>query len=96
MYQLIVMSFDGVYHRENPEFETIQDAWDYSSDIGSKWYFYPFHFVVKNHTIKDAPDMLYFLKDKRIKTARKLFKTQSELEVNQNADVDSFIMSFYN
>jgi len=45
MYKIICMSFDGDYQTEKPEFDTIEEAWEYSNDLGSKWYFYPFHFV---------------------------------------------------
>lgn len=45
-YKLIVMSFDGDYKTEREEFENVDDAWSYAGDLGSKWYFYPFHFVV--------------------------------------------------
>lgn len=56
VYQLVVMSFDGDYKRERPEFENTDDAWSYASDLGSKWYFYPFHFVVDQASeIASAP-----------------------------------------
>lgn len=77
MYQVICMSFDGEYQTERPEFESIDDAWEYSNDLGSKWYFYPFHFVIKNATIKDTPVHLEYFKDKRIITVKRLFKRLS-------------------
>jgi len=66
------MSFDGDYQRERLKFDTIGEAWEYSNDLGSKWFFYPFHFVVKGETIKDAPAMLDYMKNKRIKTVQKV------------------------
>ena len=58
MYQLICMAFDGDYVTERLEFKSIDDAWEYSNNLGSKWFFFPFHFVIKNLTIKDSPDLL--------------------------------------
>ena len=91
MYKVICMSFDGEYQTESPEFETVNEAWDYSGDLGSKWYFYPFHFVVKNQTVKDSPEMMEFLNGKRIKTVSRLFKRLSEREEAHGMDCESFM-----
>ena len=80
MYQLICMSFDGEFVTERPEFKSIDDAWEYSNDLGSKWFFYPFHFVIKNITIKDSPDQLKYFNNKRIKTISNIFKRLSEMD----------------
>jgi hypothetical protein len=50
-YQVICMAFDGEYKREAPMFDEIEDAWEYANDLGSKWYFYPFSFVVAGATL---------------------------------------------
>jgi hypothetical protein len=92
-YQLICMSFDGEYKREHQEFETIQDAWDYSNDLGSKWYFYPFHFVVKGKTIADSTGPLDIYVGKRIKTVAKRFESLSKIEEAQGMGVEEF--AFY-
>ncbi len=86
-YQIICMSFDGEYQIEHPEFNSIDDAWNYSNDLGSKWYFYPFHFVISNKTIKDAIAPLEFLINKRIKTVSEVFNIASGKEENKNLDV---------
>ena len=67
MYKLICMSFDGDYVTEG-EFKTIDDAWKRSEVMGSRWFFYPFHFVLTSSgkTIADSPYGIEFLKGKRL------------------------------
>lgn len=96
MYQLICMAFDGDYVTERPEFNSIDDAWEYSNDLGSKWFFYPFHFVIKNITIKDSPDQLKYFNNKRIKTISKTFNKYSTKPELKNADIDDFIYALAN
>ena len=91
MYKLICMSFDGDYVIEKFEFESIDDAWEYSNDLGSKWYFFPFHFVIKNKTIKDTPDQLNYFINKRIKTVSRIFKQLAAKDESQNADPELFM-----
>jgi hypothetical protein len=43
-YQLICMSFDGEYVRDHKG--SIEECRNASADMGSKWYFYPWHLVV--------------------------------------------------
>lgn len=93
MYQLICMAFDGEYVTERPKFDSIDDAWEYSNNLGSKWHFYPFHFVIKNKTIKDSPDPLSYFNNKRIKTVSKLFEKLSEKPELDGADVDDFTIA---
>lgn len=94
-YRLAVMAFDGDIKIEHPEFDSIEKAWDYSNDLGSKWFFYPFHFVVSESgkTIKESPEHLEHLTGLRIKTVRKHFKTVSELPDLANADVEEFMFA---
>lgn len=94
-YQIICMSFDGDYQRERPEFETIDDAWEYSNDLGSKWFFYPFHFVVSGNTIADAPEPMEKLKRKQIKTVKKLFQQLSEEPEMQGVEADEFVFNVH-
>jgi hypothetical protein len=89
-YQLIQMSFDGDYTNDHCNFDTIEDAWRYSQDQGSRWYFYPFHFVVKDKTIKDAPYPLNWAVNKRIKTVSKLFYQASLKPENLGMGPDEF------
>lgn|SRR6056300_926710 len=92
-YQLICMAFDGDYVTERFKFESIEDAWEYSNDLGSKWYFYPFHFVVANQTIRDTPDQLRYFNNKRIKTIKKIFNQLSKKPELIGADVDNFMFA---
>lgn len=92
MYKLICMSFDGDHITERPEFESIEDAWEYSNDLGSKWYFYPFHFVVTGSglTVADPPHLLEFLKGRRVKTVARLFAQHAQDPEMLNADCEAF------
>lgn len=87
------MSFDGEFvterpNREDETFESIDKAWDHSNDMGSRWYFYPFHFVTtaSGKTIADAPDPLRHLRGQRVKTVARRFgevyKENQDKEVN--------------
>src|SRR3990167_2979868 len=92
MYKLICMSFDGDYQRERPEFETVQAAWEYSNDLGSKWFFYPFHFVVSasGKTVVDAPDILKHFCGMRVATIAKRFAEMSKRDDMAGADIYEF------
>lgn len=90
-YNLICMSFDGEYQRERIDFSTIDEAWEHSNNIGSKWYFYPFYFIATEKTIVAAPYQLEWLSGKRIKTVADIFSKCSQLEGAQGVDVDSFV-----
>lgn len=88
-YDLYVMSFDGETKKEK-SFKSIIEAWEYEGNLGSKWYFYPFRFIVKNKIIKEMGGNLAFLNNKRISTVKKLFKTISMLPEAENLDVYEF------
>jgi len=87
------MSFDGDYQTEENKWfdDTIESIWKISNELGSRWYFYPFHFVCTDKTIVDAPEQLEFLKGKRIKTAQRLFKTVSEKPENEGCEAEEYI-----
>ena len=95
--KIICMSFDGEYQTERPTFDTVDAAWIYSNDLGSKWFFYPFHFVVSESgkTIIDAPELLDALKGKRVKTVSNIFEKISRRDDMQNADVEQFAIAVY-
>jgi hypothetical protein len=88
-YQVICMSFDGDFQRERPMFETIDEAWAYSNNLGSKWIFFPFHFVVSGNKIVDGVNFVR----RKIKTVQKIVKALSEEESMQGASVDDFYFS---
>ena len=87
------MSFDGAYQRERPTFETIDDAWEYGNDLGSKWFFYPFYFVVSGETIRGAGPFLEHLEGMRIKTVQRIFLEHSKNPEMENADVEKFAIT---
>lgn len=89
------MSFDGEFVTEREHFQTVQAAWEHDNDMGSRWFFYPFRFVVTGETIKSAPDLLEHLQGKRIKTVQKIFNTLSNDPAMANADVDQFAYALY-
>jgi hypothetical protein len=94
MYQLILMSFNGEYQTEHPEFETIEKAWDYENDLGSKWYYYPFPFVISGNTIRGAGYMMEWTIGRKVKTIQKIFKAFSEKEECLNMGVEEFAFHF--
>lgn len=49
MYTLFMVTFDGDYVKDS-EHNTIEEAQDAIANMGSKWFFYPFPVIVKNHT----------------------------------------------
>ena len=92
-YQLICMSFDGEYQREAPMFSDIDSAWEHSNNIGSRWFFYPFHFVVSSQTIRATPDFLEQFTGRRIKTVKKAFNALSVTPDMQEANCDDFVLA---
>ena len=94
-FKLICMTFDGDYVTEHPTFETVGKAWEHAEDMGSRWYFYPFHFVVSESgkTIIDAPDPLQGFSHKRVTTVQAVFKVLSELPELQGADVLDYALA---
>jgi len=95
MAKLICMSFDGEYQTERPVFQDSDKAWEYSNDLGSKWYFYPFHFVVSDSgkTIVDTPDLFSWARGLRVKTVSKFFAINSSREEAHGMDSEAF--AFY-
>ena len=89
--KLICMSFDGDYVTEGT-FASVQDAWNHDADLGSRWFFYPFHFVTtaSGKTIKDACEPLEWTKGYRVKAIARHFKTAAAKPENLNMDAESF------
>lgn len=97
-YNLLCMSFDGDFvietNRGEP-FDSISEAWAHSNDMGSRWYFYPFHFVVTESrlTIADVPEpswLFDWITNKRVKTISAIFKTVSDKSETQGLDYTTF------
>ena len=89
------MSFDGSYVTEGRDFESVQAAWNRSEDMGSRWYFYPFHFVTteSGKTIVSAPEPMSHLTRCRVKLVSEHFSEVSKLPEMQNANIDAFALS---
>ena len=95
-YKLICMSFDGDYKTETPyhedAFTDIESAWEHSGDMGSRWYFYPFHFVVTESgtTIVGPPDDLRRFKGMRVRTVAREFNRFAAMPEAQNMGPEEF------
>ena len=91
------MAFDGdtVIERDafHDSFDTIEEAWRHYDDLGSKWYFYPFPFVVTESakTIKDTPEPFKVFIGMRVNTVKNLFKRASEMKETQGMGVDEYM-----
>lgn len=97
-YKLVCMAFDGDYvtetdrdHRDG--WPTVGEVWDHAENMGSRWYFHPFQFVVTSSglTVVDTPYGLDFLKGKRVKTVKAIFKGLSARPDMIGCDADTFI-----
>lgn len=90
-YKLIVMSFDGDYKTERPEFENTDDAWSYAGELGSKWFFYPFCFVVnQSEEVVSAPPPMNHLEGMTIDDVAEHFKQVSLMPEARNTNADEF------
>lgn len=98
-YQLICMTFDGDF--VNDFKGTIKECENVSADMGSKWYFYPFHFIVtEKGTVMSAGGSLVNMKTKEyymdrlflkrnIKTIQKKFKEAQKFLKSESIEVDA-------
>jgi hypothetical protein len=86
-YKLICMSFDGEYVTEAKNSD-VQALWDHSNNMGSKWFFYPFHFVCTDKTIKESYFPVEWLQGKKIKTVKGLFSKLNNELLQQGLDCD--------
>lgn len=92
-YMLLLLAPDGdwITDAHNSTLEDVQHA---SENMGSRWIFYPCHFIVKNtriggimklnrkNRIIEPPDMMPTLKNKSIGNVINLF--EKEFEKNNN------------
>jgi|688.fasta_scaffold1301225_2 hypothetical protein len=89
MYKALFMAFDGDSVTEG-QFKTIEEAWSYIENIGSRWFFYPFCFVVKNKAIVSSFDGAEFLTRKHISTVKKMFDKATSL-ADSDCDVYEYV-----
>lgn len=57
MYTTLCMAPDGEFITDG-KFDTIEEAADNSADMGSRWFFYPFHFIVKHEPVGSRESLL--------------------------------------
>lgn len=75
MYKLILIAPDGDYVTEKAQ-ESVDECCEQSANMGSRWIYFPFHFIIKDNgrvnmkqRIIEPPDGMDFLKGKSLKNA---------------------------
>ena len=75
MYKLLLVAPDGDFVTDRSQ-DTVEECCKQSADMGSRWFFYPFHFIIKdkgkidlNQRVIEPPDQLDFLKGKSLRNA---------------------------
>ncbi len=89
-YKLICMSFDGEYITEARSNDT-NELWNIAMNLGSKWFFYPFHFVCTNKKINQSYAPVSWFEGRNITTVQKWFKEASEKQQAKDLDPDDFL-----
>lgn len=109
LFILYCVSFDGAFVKDS-EHETLEQAGNASADMGSKWYFYPFHVIVKGKSIIDAGGCFYGrnengksvcllsekYKGKRFSSFIKDISKLSKMEEMQNKGIEEFELELIN
>lgn len=57
MYKALLVSPDGDYITDFHNTPTVQQVEEACADMGSRWYFYPFEFVVSDHPNKEIESL---------------------------------------
>lgn len=88
MYKAILFSTDGDYVTDYWGCETIEEVETKLANQGSKWYFYPFEFVIKDKgsvylyqrivSVPEYPPEFRYLKGKSVRTAKKYIEDYGE------------------
>jgi hypothetical protein len=90
-YKLIVMSLDGDYREEPEQFENTDDAWTYAGELGSKWYFYPFAFVLNQAgEVVGTPELMQHLEGMTLEDVASHFREVSETPEAAGVDAEQF------
>lgn len=100
MLDVICMSFDGEYVTDSHH-ETIEQAENAIANLGSKWFFYPFSFIVKGKTIKESCEglvnmatkkayMPIMFDGKRLNTVVRAFEEANQYVNNNSMEVDCY------
>lgn len=82
----MLVANDGEKIFEKQTFNSIDEAWQYSNDMGSKWIFYSNHFVVTDSmkSIVSTSDNFNKFIGKRVSTLIKEFKHYYAISNNNN------------
>ena len=84
MYRAVLFTPDGDKVIDFTNTRKKSDVADKLNNMGSRWYFYPIHFICTDKTIVEAPDHFNHLVNKRITTAVKYFKDKKNKDyINQ-------------
>lgn len=93
MHTLVVMAFDGETKTEG-EFDSVEAAWARDDDMGSRWYFYPFHLVVdEDGKVEDCADEMSWTKGMTLADVSARFAEHAARPEMQGADVLEFVLS---
>ena len=86
------MSFDGEFVKDHKG--TLGECLEASGNLGSKWFFYPFHFIVTNGgKVVDCPDLLLgqLFIGRYLRTVSKTFKDHSAMPEAQGMGYEDFV-----
>lgn len=94
------MSFDGKFVTDS-EHETLEQAENASANMGSKWFFYPFHFIISGKTVKETGEGLVnmrtkeaympkMFKGKRLQTVVKEFEKANNYCTANDIEADCY------
>lgn len=106
-FKLICMAMDGVYIKDTVG--TLEHCQNQSADMGSKWYFYPFHFIVTTsigEIVVDTGSGLIdrqsnesyqskMFKGRKLATVQKVFKKMWLTIEKQNLQLDCIEYEHY-
>ena len=90
---LICMSFDGDYITEARDVLSVDAAWEHAENMGPRWFFYPFHFVLtgSGKSIKAAAYGLEQFVGRRLDKVVAEFKDAAEEMTKETVDQEQFI-----
>lgn len=90
---LICMSFDGDYITEVSGLSSVDAAWKHAENMGSRWFFYPFHFVLTDSgkSIKAAAYGLEQFVGRRLDKVVAAFKDAAEELTLETVNAQEFI-----
>jgi hypothetical protein len=89
-YKLLLVAPDGEYVTETTR-DTIRECIEDSEDMGSRWIFFPFHFIIKDHgplnmeqRVIEPPDELPALQGKSLKSVFAYLKRNGQRIIDLN------------